>query len=491
MENKKDIGKAFRQKLNDLDKTPNDSVWNSINTELQQKKKRRIAYIPFWMKTAGVISLVLLVYFLIFMNLSETNYFFTPNNSNHIDSKTNTTGFEKKDTKKDEYRNTSNEKSNENIDDSEAVKKTRIVNQKTSGPIPSIKTDETNQNLVKNKRKHSLSEKNMHSNLFAKENKSRKNNKNKGIPKSNKKKSKDDKTILVSENLSPIATENKLIMAIEDKAFDKSLNINKTDRLNTEIKKEKKLELKKHSEDKVYSTTIDHTSFDLFAHGSPTYYDFISHKSPIDTRLDSNPKISIIKFSYGIYLSYEMIEKWSMRFGISKINLSYQTKNVPINTFNYSNISYSQNISNTSIYSQSNNSKTMDVTQKLSYTEIPLEVKYNFYNKKFGIGAITGLSYLFLNENSVVVKPQNGGSIEIGKTRDLSDRTFSANLGANFYYQFSEKLKLNVEPMLKYHLKDYENASANLKPYTIGIQTGLQYSFYKIKKNPKKVSKKI
>lgn len=489
MENKKDIGKAFREKLNKLDKNPKDSAWNSINAELQQKRKRRIAFLPFWMKMAGILSLGLLVSFLIFMNSSEKNYFFTPKDSNHIDSKTNINGFEKKGPEKENYRVTPDEKSNGNTEDSEAVKNTRIVNQNVSEPNRSIKIDVINRNSVTNKTKHSLSEKNKHSNLFAKENKSRKSNKNKGISKSNKKKSKDDKTTLLSENLSPIVTENKSITTNEKKAFDKDLNIKKTDSLKTKIKKEKASELTIHPEDKVDSTSINDKSFDVFAYASPTYYGFMSDKSAIDSRLDSHSKTSKSKFSYGVYLSYEMTEKLSFRFGISKINLAYQTKNAPINTPNYSNISYSQNVSNASIYSQSNNSETMDIFQKLSYTEIPLEIKYNFYNKKFGIGAVTGLSSLFLNKNSVEVKPQNRSPIEIGKTKNLSDKAFSVNLGASFYYQFSEKLKLNVEPMLKYHLKDYGNGD-NLKPYTFGIQTGLQYSFFQVKKNTSENKKK-
>lgn len=489
MENKKDIGKAFREKLNDLDKTPNHSVWNSINAELQHKKKRRIAYIPFWMKTAGIISLGLLVSFFVFTNSSENNYFFKPKDSNHIDSKTNTSGVEKKEITKEHSKNSQNGKSNISIEDSVSFKKTKILNHNITDPALSIKNNRIEQNSVENKRKHSLSEKNKRHDLFAKENKSRRNHNKKLISKNKQKKSNDEKAILRSENLSLISTENESIPVIEDKASNNSLNIKKIDSLKTEIKKEKKLELKKRLEEKVDSTTIDHKTFEVFAYGSPTYFNFISNKSSIDNRLDSNSKTSKIRFSYGIYLSYEMTEKWSSRFGISKINLSYQTKNVPINTFNYSNISYSQNVSNASIYSQSNNSETMDIIQKISYTEIPLEIKYNFYNKHFGIGVITGLSYLFLNENSVVVKPQNGGNIEIGKTINLSDQTFSANLGASFYYRFSEKLKLNVEPMIKYHLKDYENSGDNLKPYTFGIQTGLQYSFFKIKKKVSKKSK--
>lgn len=483
MENKKDIGKAFKDKLSHLEKTPNESVWNSINAELQQKKKRRTAFIPFWMKTAGIISFGLLVFFSAFMGSSENNYFFTPNDSNHIDSKTKTVSYRKDVPKEDRYKNTLNRKSNITIGDSESIRKTKIANPNLRDPLLSVKTQKPKQNSVENKQKQALLEK-KHPHLFAKENKSRRNHNKKFISKNPKEQSNTNETPFLSENANTITTEPKLIAAAEDFTIDKSLNIAKKDTL--KIKSDAILKLKTRPENTADNTVIDEGTFDLFVYGSPTYYDFISTKSSLDNRLDANAETSKIKFSYGIYLGYKRTGKWSFRFGISKINLSYQTKNVLINTPNYANINYSQNVSNASIYNQSNNSETMDVTQKISYTEVPLEVKYTFYNKKFGIDAITGISYLFLNENVIEAKPQNGDNITIGKTKNLSNQTFSANLGASFYYQFSEKLRWNVEPILKYHLNDYENAGANFKPYTLGIQTGLQYSFFKIKKNASK-----
>ena len=82
MENRKDIGKIFREKLNDFEKEPNDVVWNSIHAELQKKKKRKIIYIPFWMKTAGVLSLVALISFFSIDALLEKEQFSAPNKSN-------------------------------------------------------------------------------------------------------------------------------------------------------------------------------------------------------------------------------------------------------------------------------------------------------------------------------------------------------------------------------------------------------------------------
>ena len=41
MENKKDIGQIFKEKFKNLDGIPSDSIWNSIEKDLDKKKKRR------------------------------------------------------------------------------------------------------------------------------------------------------------------------------------------------------------------------------------------------------------------------------------------------------------------------------------------------------------------------------------------------------------------------------------------------------------------
>ncbi|MCW4469467.1 hypothetical protein OGH69_10860 [Flavobacterium sp. MFBS3-15] len=58
MENKKDIGKAFRDKLDRLDRTAPHSGWNAISGELQQMKMQ--CRFP-WRRIIGLSLLVLLV----------------------------------------------------------------------------------------------------------------------------------------------------------------------------------------------------------------------------------------------------------------------------------------------------------------------------------------------------------------------------------------------------------------------------------------------
>lgn len=54
MENRKDIGTIFREQINNLDKSPKDDGWNTIQSALDRKKKRKVTY--FWF-------LIVLVFF--------------------------------------------------------------------------------------------------------------------------------------------------------------------------------------------------------------------------------------------------------------------------------------------------------------------------------------------------------------------------------------------------------------------------------------------
>lgn len=69
MENRKDIGKAISEKLESLDKTPNERVWIGINEEIQKKKKKkRFAFFFFWTKTLGLFFAGSLIALYIFTN---------------------------------------------------------------------------------------------------------------------------------------------------------------------------------------------------------------------------------------------------------------------------------------------------------------------------------------------------------------------------------------------------------------------------------------
>ena len=493
MENRKDIGKAINEKLSALNQNPNEKVWQNIHYELQKKKKRRITFFYFWSKTMGLLLLGSMVAF----------YFYHQSDHLNLGSSKNSNGtIIVNDTNKNEIVNGSNDKKSEENHNQTIVNKYVTVGSKNE--------DENNINKKNTANdKNSIDNKNVTDNehtAISENSISRKSNKSsaklKGKVKSGKMASKLGKVIAKKfsktkgKKAKKKSTKKEKILLTETNTTNKnstvlklsSLQNKNVNELNSEImekkkdslnaKKEKKKELKNnlHTKDSVRKDSSKiYRKFDLDVSVSPTYYSNFTKNSTLDNRLNSNTKSGGIKWSYGIGLSYDLTEKISVRIGYSKTNLSFTTKNASINVANYDGIIYNASTSNQSIYSASNNAERMNITQEISYSEIPLEVSYKFYDKKIGLKGTVGFSYLYLNDNSVTIKTSNGFNQEIGKTNDLSKTALSINIGAGIDYKIFKNTKIFIEPMFNYQIKAF--TKNNYKPYYLGIHTGIRYSF--------------
>lgn len=270
---------------------------------------------------------------------------------------------------------------------------------------------------------------------------------------------------------------------IAQKQKDKELKAKEKDSLIAQKQKDKVINIKMYPKDSVkVDSVIQYRKVQVDAFVSPTLYGYFSNASTLDRRLDSLTKKSEIKFSYGFGITYDLTKRLSVRIGYRKINLSYVTKNVPIDTDNYRGITYNPNISNETIFNAFNAiqseivyPETMDITQKISYTEIPLEIKYKFLDKKVGLKSSFGFSYLFLGDNKISIKTANGFSQDIGKTKNLASTAVSVNLGFEADYPLFKDTKIFVEPLFNYQFKAFSDG--NYKPYVFGIHTGIRYTF--------------
>lgn len=82
MENNKEIGKLFKEKLNSLEAIPKDGGWNDIQTELDKKKKKKFFLFPFWIGAICLLSIFVIIQYskfgisktttLDFINLKQT-----------------------------------------------------------------------------------------------------------------------------------------------------------------------------------------------------------------------------------------------------------------------------------------------------------------------------------------------------------------------------------------------------------------------------------
>lgn len=490
MENKKDIGKAISDKLSSLDKTPKEQVWSGINYELQKEKKRRTGFFFFWGKAIG----------LLFIGAIAGLYIYHQNGAFTLDSLTNSketinvnNNKRKTVTKSSDVENSKNEsnenninRSNSNADENAIGSKNNInnknnINEETIADKVNLANSKTKNALSKSSRKsvsNSISSKSGKNklNYFSKNNSKKEDRKwaNKSM-----KKSKKGKVNLSSDKTNSIKKDTELIdvSSLQSKnSGDLTLELKtkKTDSI-AKKEKEKTITINMYPKDSIKNDSLKmYKKFYLDVFASPTMYGYFSKGSSLDRRLVSLTKKSEIKFSYGIGLTYDLTEKVSVRIGYSKVNISYVTKNAPVNTNNYNGISYNPNISNATIYGASNGSEKMDITQKIAYTEIPIEVKYKFLDKKIGLKSSFGFSYLYLKENKVSIKTDNDFSQDIGKTNDLSDTSFSINIGLEMDYQLFKNTKIFVEPVFNYQINAISNS--DFKPFFFGIHTGIRYS---------------
>lgn len=196
-------------------------------------------------------------------------------------------------------------------------------------------------------------------------------------------------------------------------------------------------------------------------------------------------------------VSYAVSERLSVRTGVSNVDLSYGTSGIELGTGPVSSALKSVDYGGKqtvltavdegaigensmggnfgSITPKATNGAA-EITQNISYYEVPVELKYAVLNNKLGVNLIGGVSTLFLGSNEVSVNAGDFNST-LGEANNLSTVSFSANAGLGFDYKISKRFKFNVEPMFKYQLNPYTDSSVNFKPYYVGVYTGFSYKF--------------
>ena len=227
---------------------------------------------------------------------------------------------------------------------------------------------------------------------------------------------------------------------------------------------------------------------------APIYFSSTANGgSPIDREFADNSKSYENNMSFGVGVNYALNKKISIRTGVNKFTLGYNTNDVAFyaglqsrGLQNVSGSGINSNIQVVSVDAVSDgllpfengiqNSNDGYISQRMGYVEVPMEMSYKLVDKKFGITVIGGLSTLFLNENKVSVVSSTM-SASLGEANNLNDIHFSSNIGLGFKYSFWKAFEVNFEPMFKYQLNTFTNDVGNFKPYFIGLYSGLSFEF--------------
>jgi len=223
---------------------------------------------------------------------------------------------------------------------------------------------------------------------------------------------------------------------------------------------------------------------------APVFYNSLQNGSPLNDNLSDNSKTSDNALSIGVKVNYQVSNKFFIQSGVNKVELAYNTKNVSAvissSKSAYNNINTNKSgviltpVGKSSSGGSSNErnkaSVSGDLNQSIEYFELPIEMKYNLYDKKIGLNVVGGFSTLILSNNSVSMITQNSVT-DLGDANNLNDFNFSGNVGVDLDYKISKSWYLNVAPMFKYQFNTYSGNSGNFRPYYFGLYSGLNYKF--------------
>lgn len=495
MDTKKDIGHFFKERLNQMDFTPNEEGWNKIEIELTQKKRKRRAF--FWMYfsafLAGSIMTLLFVYAtnsfekgnLIQSEAGTTVTRATPNqNSNRTNDRvpnsessikqeksiniTNENRTTNKDIAPNQWneRNLNNTVSNENKSEGN-----RISNTSKSIEIKSKK-----HKSKKYKKAYYTS----NSNYKFSQNNERNLSQNK--PKRNLKglaNSKQNSNHLVKTNSNPFDLENSttiLSAKNSDNAYLIEIDSNTIEKSKTVIQdtillannvtpETKKTEVKSET-DTLKKTPEESLRFSII----PYFGIGLQAKNQVSGNFNATKNLNSINTHYGIGFRWMTSKKFGLQTGLGYINSSTKTEieKTNSNTLVLNNVNNNSNITFPS-------SNKLRLTHDFSRYEIPLEGYYKLQDKKIGFAIASGFSYTLIKNNSVHITTASE-NINLGSLQNTMNQNFTINFKVYSTYKFTDKIQFELYPSLQYEFLN-SGKKSDSNPINLSIRAGLNYQF--------------
>lgn len=553
MKEQKNIDRLFQERFKDFEAHPSPEVWAKIKDRLDQKKKRKV--IPLWWKLGGAAALLALLFFVGNLYFEPSSNFPQKNDPQFVTTDSTETRQEERiaqpnsdqdsvndavvsNTDQEAEKNSQNSsKSGEtttksNVSSSETVSTTDSnsangESNSVADPIhhteafkeavaatSSEKTHEKGSKSGENTAKSTVSSSAVasttDSNSASGESESAANHiQNKtskeavAVTSTEKTVENAQKTANNSENQA-VAAENQnvdqdIVRSNSEKAV--AANEPRTEE-NEELSVEKSL-VQIVQEEQAANVDDEATENEknaarrwaLTPNIAPVYYDSFGG-SGIAPQFDSNSKEGRVNLSYGLLVSYALNDKLTLRSGLSKIDLSYNTNDAILYTGAQTGTLQSANFNSKAdviqvesavrapsdgpIYNSAEipdiNSSEGYVNQRLAYFEVPMEVEYALVENRIGVQLIGGLSTLFLNDNALTFS-DNDFKTSLPESPNLNDVSFSTNVGLGLDYKFTDDIKFNLQPMFKYQLNAYKNNVSDFKPYYLGLYTGFSIKF--------------
>ncbi len=519
MNDKKHIDRLFQERFKDFEATPGDAVWENIEAQLNKKKKKH-RIIPIWWRYAGVAALLLLLLTVGGVYFNGSADVEPVDNVVESDQTGNPEEVEEDKTSKDINKiegvitnnNTTEDPKQQSPSDHASdklipSKETSIAEspssenenqgEKATNPGLNKKSTISNQ-LITTKNKNTVAS---NSKETPENNPLLKQIKHKAIANSDidkKKETLENEAALIEKDqvkqiINETTKSNTGIAQTNDEADNNSKTENNLRSIEDAINEDKTI----IEEEKEKSNR-----WSIAPNAAPVYFSSLGEGSSIDPQFNNNSKSSELNMSYGIKASYAINDRLSIRSGVNRVNLGYNTNNVVMfqsvslgsNTLSLQNVSPNVNVNSidspvesVSLISADNivsgrapevfsTVSNASLNQSLGYIEVPLEVQYAISNNKLGVNVIGGFSSFFLNNNEIFSEAE-GTRTFIGEANNINRVSYSANFGLGLNYKFSKRIDLNLEPIFKYQFNTFNNTSGDFKPYFIGVYTGFAIKF--------------
>ena len=498
--NKNNIDKFFQEKFKDFEEVPDEKVWDSIEASLDEKqKKRRI--IPIWWRLGGVAALVAILFYIVNPFESSTTTTVVGNDTEHLEQ--SETGESENTTETDKITRPEQE--------TEIVNTTKDIEANTKNTERAANVDSSVAEGEKDQPKTRSAEDKANANLLHQA----VNNQETKITGASP--NQDANEVMTNTDQ---ADEKEKVVISSDNTEVANTHLDKTEgnKPNGIIKKEpaKQTEIEEAvvaNEKKSIFDEIDQEEEELVAETekerwsvgpsiAPVYFSSLGEGSPIHSNFVSNSKTGNLNLSYGLFVSYEVTNKLSVRSGIHKVDYGYDTNDVQFSSSlaastnnKIDNIDYAGASKNLVVQSSADSETALNdsfvqsneiaapnpsregrMVQQFGYLEVPLELNYALVDKKLGVNLIGGVSSLFLVDNSVSLEA-DGGTTEIGEANNINTINFSTNVGIGINYNLTPKMQLKLEPMFKYQLNTFSDTSGSFQPFTLGVYSGLNFKF--------------
>lgn len=507
MKKNQDINKLFQDQLEHFEVLPDAAVWTSIQSKLQEKKKRRV--IPIWWFYSGIAAAFLIGLFLNFTLFTSSSAPGVPvtSPSNAVVQTPKTNGTENNGTSNtnNPINRVDNTTANDRVESSKGMQKSHIttgvaitatgsknsVAEKTTHPqlkntISHLKTSNTHKNKVAHQNSTEATQ-------LAVANPSTPANEiaiDKVPTKNNSTPSEVNVTHLVAVQSNPLDGQQQNNGSTSNSIVSNNPLNSAKDSSKVAQKPTNELEKLLNEKEKKSFSGQNLNRWQVASHLAPIYFGSLSQGSPLDPALATNSKqYSANNTSYGIGVGYTLNSKMSIRTGVNVVRLGYDTdeiayymesnvssriQNLSLNAMG-SNIII-ESLNNVKTYNKFMNRYEGSLNQRMGYLEVPMELTYRLGGKKMGIQFVGGFSSYFLNQNEIYLQSEQFNLL-VGKATNLNTVHFSGNLGFGIHYGFFKKWEARIEPTFKYQFNTYSSDAGNFKPYMMGLYTGVSYSF--------------